>query len=824
MANDRVLNRILLIACALMASAGAGLLALAVDGRAAAEAGDSNVAAAVPGAASPSPEHESRFDPAVERVAPSSVLRVRVVCEHDGNAIAGASVRQLLSGQAVEEHRAQVTSVDGVAELPVIGSGEVALEVVARGYSAWRGTQALAADECRVELRGQGVVEFECPQSDAFTSLASISLRQSSSHGEARLAKARPYGDLLRVDGLRPGAHYDISIEDTTAELIAERTQVQAGWPEPSRVTILVRARVAHDVLLAGIAAEDCASLRVCLASAGRDGPWTSVSWDPARNLGVSTPAPFGAGDAVELLVRGPLGQVLHRSRWSSREEGPLELELERTDVVLVLHGERPGRDEWIQWDHDGAFGYDPPPSGATLRLLCSKSASPALVDLRWGALQASGVELPRRAAIEFHRPPTGELRITEIEEGVVSLLSRPGNQQQELEPVDDQLWATVDAGAYQLQIDGVSVGAPVVVAPNDVRWVSLAQLRQRASLRVLLPSPVEATAVGTIQVGVTQIGSGNRKLRQIGVAAASSEVSFVDLPPGEVYVEARSDALGYMRERALLTSGRESTLELPAWDAPRGLTVRLEDDAGRSLTRETFQLAVIGQGPGATIHGTTDSNGEALLTLAGGGSALVGSKRGFGVYELASDQTFLLVRFGAGDDRLSVRAEGWWRDKARSMAVLRERGGVTEFVPGRATDEEGRFEVPRGDRFVVVVMLRDRSRVFVTPVDGSDEMVLDTPPRTTRLRVARPDAELAPESVVVRLESVGGVDVRGTSFARAFGQSHSFGQDLELMQAAPFEVVVEAAPAHGGIVWRSERVRLEPGAESNPIQLEVIR
>jgi hypothetical protein len=102
--------------------------------------------------------------------------------------------------------------------------------------------------------------------------------------------------------------------------------------------------------------------------------------------------------------------------------------------------------------------------------------------------------------------------------------------------------------------------------------------------------------------------------------------------------------------------------------------------------------------------------------------------------------------------------------------------------------------------------------------------MTLDAPPASTLVRIVADDAKMQPQNVMLRLESVGGIDVSGTSFARSLGQCFAFGNELRLMQAAPLTVVAEAAPAHGGLSWRSSTQEIALGLDQQTIRMEVLQ
>jgi hypothetical protein len=298
-----------------------------------------------------------------------------------------------------------------------------------------------------------------------------------------------------------------------------------------------------------------------------------------------------------------------------------------------------------------------------------------------------------------------------------------------------------------------------------------------------------------------------------------------IDLPPGEVHVEAKSSVFGVSSARCVLQAGTEVTLHLPLWAPPRDVTLQLVDGNLNPLPNEEFQIAIAGQHQAATVYGTTDEMGRSVATLSGGGSAIVGTKRGFAVSELAADATALVVTFGqSGDGYLTVEVGGWWTDKVRSIGSLRSRNGCVEFVPGRVNSKSGSFRVVRGDPYVLVVMLRDRSKLFVTPTPAADVMTLESPPASQLIRVVANGIGPAPQNVMLRLESVGGIDVGGTSFTRALGSAYAFGEDVRLLQAASLTLVAEAAPLHGGLAWRSPRVTIEPGLDHEPIGLELLK
>jgi hypothetical protein len=495
-----------------------------------------------------------------------------------------------------------------------------------------------------------------------------------------------------------------------------------------------------------------------------------------------------------------------------------VDLELRRDSIGLVWGGALP-RDPWIQWSSASVFGLEPAPPVRELSLLSTLDSPASAVRLVWGELEADGVRLPRSSPIELRLPARGEIHVRDHGRREITIVSAARLERQEVEVVGGELWSRVPPGSYRLCVDASPVGPIISIAPGEVRRISLGRVMERSSLVLKMPRLLEAQLQDGVEpdnllVTVSQASRSDSLLRQIAMEAEEPSLRIEDLPPGEVVVQLTSDAFGYSCVRAVLRPGVESVVDVPAWQSSRDVLLRALTLEGSALANTKFQAGLDGRGRSAVIRGVTDGNGEAVVRIAGGGRLTVGSPYGVAVCNLVPEASGATVRFSSGlGAGLTVRVAGWWGDKVQAVGTLSESGAGAVFVPGKASSVKGTYIVTPRSAPVIVVMLKDRSKILVARNANDEDLVLDKKPPSLVLSFERPLEQEVPQVVLLRVERVAGVSVSGTAFTHVLGRSCRFGEDLAVCQGAELLVVVEAAGSHGGILWRSLPTRLLPGA-----------
>lgn len=744
---------------------------------------------------------------------------VTVVAAMDGRPIADALVLGGPAGQQVW----QLTDTGGIAPLLGSLSSSDELTISAPGFESWTGSLPHVEPPV-VALNGRAGFVLRA-STGAFPAGASAVARPVRDHGA--LAEAAAAGVLrgdgtVAIEGLSPRGLYQLEV-DARGHSVFLPGPVPAGWPQPTAIEVGLTATECRGIEVVGVDAAACAHLEVALVIGGRSPAAARLQWDAERRTGVATPSSNG-GDRGELVVRGPLGVPLRRQPWARNDGASHRVQLElqhRTVALVVASGAGAPAADCIGWTTGDASGFLGAPASSQLELFWSADTGRHEVDLAWGKLVAPAVRVPREEPIVFLPGADGELRVIDASAGRVEAIAEDGGARCSLGTATGATLATrLPAGRYVLNVDDEPVGPEVQVHAGQVTVVSLAQMRERAGLVIVLPEVTAAAGAEGI-ASVAMATHAERSLRSVAFALRDRRIAVADLPPGEVLVQVQAKGTGYGRGRGVLVAGQSATVVIDEWCRERTLTVEIRDAAGAPRAGVELELNLDPAGQAPIARGVTDGAGQYRWPLAGHGTLTVGTRHGMWVVAIDPEQQSLtLVEERDAARSLRVTCSGWWAGKVRGVGALIARRGV-EFVPGALVGDS--YVMPTADKRVVVVRLADKGMVFVAVPAGATELVLSEPMAANNVLVQCPEAapgEL-PTVLEPRLLEVDGMPVAGTVLATALRRSVLYGQPIVVAHGAPLRIAVDGVGSHGGIVWRSEAIDVVPGPGSRTATLQ---
>ncbi len=774
------------------------------------------------------------------RVAVQNSLHIRTVCSTDSKPLGEVTLRW--QANDAKAWFTGLSDANGLLEVPREVSapplsGPIRAKALAPGFETWEGElpsfapsdspfvidmQPLGSILVRVTAEG-AAIRGRGPRASA---LAQTAPEVSRVTGQRR-------GDLdVEILGLRPGRLHDVRVfaSDFRSETVGD---VVAGWPEPTLIEVDLVPQGALAITLTGnLTPELCSLLRVSiLGEKGQRGGASRASWDSGRAVGVAIPQYFGLDGELRIFVHGPLGVLLASKVWSlSGGEAPvvnLELSVAEVSLICELHAHETSSGDYLRWKSGGEEGMLSPEAGS-IELLTSESSPTSTVDLQWAHCVAMDVQLPRQDPIVFSQGVEGELRIIDVPADAALHLSLAHRTDGTAWPLvggegSTELFATPPAGAYDLNLRGDVLGAPVIIRAGEVTVVSLTEMQEWATLVVRLPSGEEDASRGSDwQVQVMREDTSRLDLIQaLAFPSTALEGRIAGLAPGPIIVKVKVPGLGEADCDVFLEPNVETTLVPAPWNQKRKLTLQFWDAAGAPLAglRTKSWLAPRGRSP--ALSGKTRRNGQVTAALVGGGLFIVTSEKGIWLEQLDPEQELVELHLAPdAEGELRVVCSGWWAGRVQNVFGL-TRGSGPAVSLGRASRAGNEFTLDGRLSTVALVATMMDDTVAILAVDPSlPTLELIEAPLATELELVVAQGQPRPQSVVPSLLEIAGVSVKGTILAEMLGDPIPCGQTISMMHSVPLMVTADGLAGTGGVRWRAEPVLVLPGASKATLTL----
>lgn len=739
-----------------------------------------------------------------------SVL-VRVCSSLERRPIVGAIVRACSPVAPDGDPIAFVTNCTGEAMVETNGSADYLVE--APGYLSWKGALSSAEPASTVMLQGGAAITVRSEV--GILPLATTVLAVPLVGGRAcAVASGRSHGNGgMIIDGLRPNGLYCVTISAPGIHF-SEVGPVIAGWPMPTEVTVAWSTAPGHEVEIRGIQEIDCELLRVSSRGSTGETPGSRVRWDAKRAAGVGhLQRVDGAGQReMEIIIRGPLGVLLAEQPCQEPREGAMamHLTLDRYTIELqVPFGSDVPQEGAVVWRTDEESGAESIGASHRLTMLRGRIQKASFVDLQWGHLFVSRLQLPSRGPVTLARSEMGDIRVLDAGTEVLSLASLRSGASFELSGAAGLglRYARVAEGAYRLMRGSAPIGPPVHVYANDTTVVSMSAIHNRCGLDVWFGAsgfaPDEEATVALFQTAQAR-----RFLKQTSARCSQGSARVTGLPEGEVRVHVSVASKGLAVGHAVLALDQTTRIDLGEWMPRRRLTVAIRDDNGMPCDGLELDMTMHPEGLMPRQRLVANEAGFAQVDFAGGGRLTVGTPRGMWVADVSATQTEVLLST-AGDNgpNVVVACRGWWENKVKAVGAL-IRGGNLRFIPGKRTP--GGYRLQTGACYVIVVALLDGSVVFASPPRTGSTIVLEDAPATTIVECVAATGEAA-GAVIPMLTEVDEVPLDGTVFASSLVERAPTPWRFRIHHSAKLTIVVDGVARHGGVVTRSKPTRLEP-------------
>ena len=788
----------------------------------------------LPGAHSTGAEGSTAFSASRAAAGPDR-LRLRMISATTGEALSGIRIRLV----AVEEHLQEegLSDLDGnfVAGLEFSSfsaPGGVQAKAQAPGFLTWEGECSPSPSVNVVELQPVGAIELHAfvNGSPMESERLQISVRREHGRGAVSVEKIVVGPGRARLEGLRAGRLYRLTIDPEGMGLQVLESTV-AGWPEPTVVEVHLKPWIALAVELHGnLSEEDCR--RMIVGIVGPHGEWGRSAipeWDAGRGLAVAYPEFFGLESPPHIQVRGPLGLTLldEYLDWPEGQGPAVLLQLERGLVPV----------EWPD-------GLEPTPStrqiiyrgtgsqgmieleGRSLSVLWTTATRERKINLAWASRVAEGVLFPRIEPVIFREPQAGRVRLiqaTGVDSSRLSVVRALDGRSWAFEPEGSpgEFLADVPRGDYSVRVDGEVRGSAFVVRSQKTTVVSLRDLLNSASLGISLSPALTMDPSAEWQVEVFQRTSYRfQLLRVANFSALVSEGHLEGLKPGWVHVKVTLQGLGVSLTDAFLLDGQEVVVRPDTWVKSRKMAIRVSDASGAAVAGMDLKAWFLPRGTSTVWSGRTGPDGELTMEVLGASEFLVVSDWGMWVNELAADQTRLELSLAGGPrGGLQIECSGWWDDRVQWIyALCGGRGTLASFAQARS--EPGSFVLKdSAETVALVVKSIDGSVAIVGVQPGESSVKLKAEPLHSDVVVTANGPGPPPVFFLPRLVEIGGIDVRGTMFESILGYRSPWGTPISIAHTVPVRLRVLGVAAHGGVVWNSGVIMVEPGSESS-IQL----
>jgi hypothetical protein len=742
-----------------------------------------------------------------------------VLCSFDRNPIAEA----LVTTESRTASRSGLTDAEGRVELDQETWDSVEACVDAPGFRPWKGAPSRVT-EGRVLLEGLAGFALTA-ESGAFppgTTATARALRIAKPSDEERLATGTLESDgRIWIRGLRPRHAYTIEVSAPGHTLFVA-SPATADWPTLRILPVAVGAREAHGIEVHGIEEVDCTHLTVTLGSGNRVSRPSPVQWDPALLAGFATPESPGLQEGEARLI-GPFGITLARRPWKAADgqTSRIDAALQKSLVSMVAPtGMRLPGTEPLLWRGTDSSGIEAPTAPGLLAVYSSREHQGQEVFLQWGRLVAPSVRMPRVDPIRFMREHRGELRVTGAGSSTVEARSQDTGERTMLKhAVGATQQASLTAGSYVLMIDGTATEDSVRVLAGEVTAVSLSQLREKASVEILLPESLGT--IGTeVLVDLCTRQRADKVLRSLAIPSSRRSTLASGMPPGELIVHAKAGELGYSRATCILRSGHRNQVVLENWSRERQLMIHMTHGDGHPAADVEIELNLQPSGQTPITRGKTDAMGTYVWQVVGHGRLTIGGRQGTWTVDLAPDQTRLDLDTGLQHaSSLAVHCTGWWQDKVRGVGTVSANPTV-RFLPGIESD--GFYRVPRLPQSVLVLRLSDKRMLFTSVDAHASELRLDAPLPTTEIHASLEDEseDDRPTSMMVRVLEIDGIRIADSVLASSQRRPQPFDEPFALQHGASLRIVIDGMGSHGGIAWRSDELLLRPGMASITVPL----